>query len=179
MSFPPAPPTFGPYLNDLESPGALLQAAATVARTVGSHREVILMATGPDMTSVEMTNNSLVSLARLGLRPHVLLLADSLETCESRLYAPNCYWSSRMLRAQPSDSLLNRQFWKGWCAVLPHLTPPPLSAPWHKACADLDVRAAGDSHSTTSRRSTLPSWWLEASPCFRSTPTPSGTTTPS
>jgi hypothetical protein len=30
------------------------------------------MATGPDKTSVQMSNNSLVSLGRLGLRPHVM-----------------------------------------------------------------------------------------------------------
>ena len=108
------PPYFGPLLNDLEAPGALYAAAAAVARTVGDQKEIILMATGPDKTSVQMTNNSLVSLGRLGLRPHVMLLADQWTTCEDMLRSGNCYWSSRMLRAQPSDSLTNRQFWKGW-----------------------------------------------------------------
>ena len=110
----PTLPYFGSLLNDLESPGGLYAAASAVARTVGTHKELIMMATGPDKTSVQMTNNSLVSLGRLGLRPHVMLLADQWTTCENMLRAKHCYWSSRMLRAQPSDSLLNRQFWKGW-----------------------------------------------------------------
>ena len=101
----------------------MLDAAASgVARLVGSHRELILMATGPDLTSVQMTNNSLVSLARLGLRKHVMIMADTYDTCERLLRSPHCYWSSRMLRATPSDSLTNRQFWKGWCVG--HATPP-------------------------------------------------------
>ena len=113
-AFGASPRYFGPLLGDLESPGALRAAAAAVARHVDGHRELILMATGPDQTSVQMTNNSLVSLGRLGLRPHVLMLADSWTTCDEKLRSHHCYWSSRMLRAQPSDSLTNRQFWKGW-----------------------------------------------------------------
>ena len=93
-SAPSPPPTFGPYLHDLESPGALTAAASGVARLVGSHRELILMATGPDLTSVQMTNNSLVSLARLGLREHVMIMADTYDTCERLLRSPHCYWSS-------------------------------------------------------------------------------------
>ena len=70
------------------------------------------MATGPDQTSVAMTNNSLVTLASVGLRKHVLLLTDSWRTCElvSRPPGP-CFWSSRMLRARPADSLTLQKFW--------------------------------------------------------------------
>ena len=68
----PTLPYFGSLLNDLESPGGLYAAASAVARTVGTHKELIMMATGPDKTSVQMSNNSLVSLGRLGLRPHVM-----------------------------------------------------------------------------------------------------------
>ena len=62
----PTLPYFGSLLNDLESPGGLNAAAS------GTHKELIMMATGPDKTSVQMSNNSLVSLGRLGLRPHVM-----------------------------------------------------------------------------------------------------------
>ena len=64
----PTLPYFGSLLNDLESPGGLYAAASAV----GTHKEHIMMATGPDKTSVQMSNNSLVSLGRLGLRPHVM-----------------------------------------------------------------------------------------------------------
>ena len=62
----PTLPYFGSLLNDLESPGGLNAAAS------GTHKELIMMATGPDKTSVQMSNNSLVSLGRLGLCPHVM-----------------------------------------------------------------------------------------------------------
>ena len=102
-------------LGDLEAPGALLAAANLVARSVGDQRELVLMATGPDMTSIQMTNNSLVTLASVGLRKHVLLLADTWRTCEALLSSPGpCFWSSRMLVRAPSDSLTMRQFWEGW-----------------------------------------------------------------
>ena len=112
----PVQTIFGPFLGDLESPDALRAAAEAVARTTpdGGSREIIFMATGPDLTSVQMLNNSLVSLGRLGLRPHVLLLADSWDTCVNMIRAPVCFWSSRLVRNVPSDSLTNRQFWKGW-----------------------------------------------------------------
>ena len=103
----------GPYTyGDLESPGALLEAAKSLARVTGNHKELIMMATGPDDNSIAVTNTSLVSLAKLGMRKHVLLLTDSFTTCElvSRPPGP-CFWSSRMLRTRPADSLTLRQFW--------------------------------------------------------------------
>ena len=79
--------------GDLEAPGALLAAASAIARRVGTHRELVLMATGPDATSIAMTNNSLVSLAALGLRKHVMLLTDSYTTCELVNRPPGaCFW---------------------------------------------------------------------------------------
>ena len=104
-------PMSAPF-GDLEAPGALLGAAAQLARTVGTQRELILMATGPDATSIAMTNNSLVTLSALGLRRHVLLLTDSWTTCEMLSRPPGmCFWSSRMLHLRPADSLTLRQFW--------------------------------------------------------------------
>lgn len=103
-------PTYG----DLEAPGALLGVARALSRRVGAHRELVMMFTGPDRTSVQMTNNSLITLARVGLRQHVLLIADSWTTCET-LLAPPCFWSSRVLRnGAPSDSIVMRSFWNGW-----------------------------------------------------------------
>lgn len=68
------------------------------------------MATGPDRNSVQMAQNALVSLQSIGLRKHVLMLADSWETCTLKVGMP-CSWSSRVLRARPSESLTMKQFW--------------------------------------------------------------------
>ena len=97
-------PFFGTPYGDLEAPGALLAAAASLARTVGTHKELVFMATGPDANSVQVTNNSLVTLASVGLRKHVLLLADSFQTCDVLRLKP-CFWSSRMLRTRPAGRI--------------------------------------------------------------------------
>ena len=113
--------------GDLEAPGALLAAAASVARRVERcatvpdaagnaappcRGELVMMATGPDATSIAMTNNSLVSMAALGLRKHVMLLTDSWTTCEILSRPPGpCFWSSRMLRTRPADSITLQRFW--------------------------------------------------------------------
>ena len=106
-------PFFGTPYGDLEAPGGLLTAAASIARTVGNHKELVFMATGPDSNSVQVTNNSLVSLASIGLRKHVLLLADSWETCELLQFPHTgpCFWSSRMLRNKPASSITLNSFW--------------------------------------------------------------------
>ena len=93
--------------GDLEAPGALERAARDVATL---QNDVILMATGPDLTSVQMMNNTLVSLAGVRLRSHVLVIADSFATC-TQLLAPPCFWSSRLVLNKPADSLTSRQFW--------------------------------------------------------------------
>ncbi len=98
--------TLPPIDFDLERPGALERAGSSLATARG---DLIFMATGPDATSVLMLRNSLVTIAGVGLRRNVLLLADSWRTCEG-LAAP-CYWSSRVLRERPSDSLTMKQFW--------------------------------------------------------------------
>ena len=108
-------PFVGTPLGDLEAPGALLAAAESVARVIDGQKELVLMATGPDLTSIQMTNNSLVTLAKVGLRKHVLLLAETAETCERFLAHPGpCFWSSRMLIRKPSDSITMNKFWEGW-----------------------------------------------------------------
>ena len=107
-------PFFGTPYGDLEAPGALLTAAASVARTVGKHKELVFMATGPDQNSVSVTNNSLVSLASVGLRKHVMLLADGWQTCQQlqpSIVIGQCFWSSRMLRRPPAESLTIKNFW--------------------------------------------------------------------
>lgn len=68
------------------------------------------MATGPDSTSVAMTKNALVSLQSVGLRRNVLVLADSWKTC-AELLDPPCFWSSRVLRKPPSESIVMTKFW--------------------------------------------------------------------
>ena len=93
--------------GDVEGPGALEAAARRVATTNG---ELLLMATGPDLTSIQMANNTLVSLASIGLRKNVLMLADSWTTCEQLLAQP-CFWSSRVLLTAPAESGTSRQFW--------------------------------------------------------------------
>ena len=94
-------------IGDLEAPGVLEETARQLAN---EHNELMLVATGPDATSIQMVNNTLVSLAGVGLRKHTLLLADSWTTC-AQLLAPPCSWSSRVLRRAPSESRTMSQFW--------------------------------------------------------------------
>lgn len=140
--------------GDLESPHALDFAAARVARSTtsadGTFHELVFLATGPDAMSVHMTRNTLASLATVGLGVHVLLLADSPETCKHferefvvaggsspGLTIPGrpCYWSSRVLHDAPADSVSLRKFWD-WRfrfyyvkkAYLSRLVRPPAAA---------------------------------------------------
>ncbi|KAL3899939.1 MAG: hypothetical protein SGPRY_012555, partial [Prymnesium sp.] len=93
-------------LGDLEAPGMLLAAAKQLATPYG---EILLMATGPDATSVQMMNSALNSLESVGLREHTLLLADSYSTC--RGLSKPCWWSSRLLRRAPGESITMSKFW--------------------------------------------------------------------
>ena len=99
-------------LRDLEAPTALANVAARRASPAG---DLILMATGPDATSLAMAQNAAHMLARLGLDKHALLLAESLETCErigERIFgADACFWSSRILNLRPSGSVSLQRYW--------------------------------------------------------------------
>ena len=64
---------------DLEAPGVLAGAALRLAT---AHKEVVFVVTGPDATSMQMANNSLVTLAGVGLRRHTMMMADSWDTCK-------------------------------------------------------------------------------------------------
>ena len=96
----------GLLATDLEAPGVLATAARSL---VNAHSELILLATGPDNTSLLMTNSTLANIASVGLRKHVLVMADSWDSCQ-RLAGP-CYWSSRVLNLPPSKSVVNDRFW--------------------------------------------------------------------
>lgn len=116
MSALPWPFSSGAELGDLEAPNALAQAAAGVARTVVStetgvlQRELVMLATAPDQTSIQMTLNAIASLAMVGLDKHVLLLADSATTCAS--FSQPCYWSSRVLTNAPGPkAIVQAKFW--------------------------------------------------------------------
>jgi hypothetical protein len=117
MATLPWPFSSGPEFGDLESPNSLAQAAAGVARTVVPtetggvlQRELVMLATAPDQTSIQMTLNAIASLATVGLGPHILLLADSAKTCAS--FAQPCYWSSRVLSNAPGpEAVVQIKFW--------------------------------------------------------------------
>eukprot|EP00962_Isochrysis_galbana_P013075 scaffold3739_cov207-Isochrysis_galbana.AAC.1 len=116
MSALPWPFSSGAEFGDLEAPNALAQAAAGVARTVVStetgvlQRELVMLATAPDQTSIQMTLNAIASLAMVGLDKHVLLLADSATTCAS--FSQPCYWSSRVLTNAPGPkAIVQVKFW--------------------------------------------------------------------
>ena len=124
--------------TDLEAPGVLAGAALRLAT---AHNEVVFVVTGPDATSMQMANNSLVTLAGVGLRGHTMMMADSFATCQKMggVTTPNpnpcatsaigahpnpkpsrsrdqvmrrqCYWSSRVLKNRPSESIVNTKFW--------------------------------------------------------------------
>jgi len=65
---------------------------------------------GPMPSSVDMALNAMASLDAVGLGQHILLLADSAETCDT-FHGYSCYWSSRVLRVAPSDSITVQKFW--------------------------------------------------------------------
>ena len=67
--------------TDLEAPGVLAGAALRLAT---AHNEVVFVVTGPDATSMQMANNSLVTLAGVGLRGHTMMMADSFATCQKK-----------------------------------------------------------------------------------------------
>lgn len=94
-------------VGDLEAPGALATAARRLAT---SYNELVMVASGPDQTSIQMVNNTLVSLQGVGLRNHTLLLADSWLTCRAHLPAP-CFWSSRVQRRPAAESEVLKKFW--------------------------------------------------------------------
>lgn len=101
--------------GDLECPYALKNAAANVARTVLNHvtglmmRELVMLASGPDATSIDMIRNTMTSLDAVGLGQHILLITDSADTCEK--FDGPCYWSSRVLHVAPSNSITMQKFW--------------------------------------------------------------------
>jgi len=73
-------------------------------------RELVMLATAPDQTSIQMTLNAIASLAMVGLDKHVLLLADSATTCAS--FSQPCYWSSRVLTNAPGPkAIVQVKFW--------------------------------------------------------------------
>ena len=96
--------------TDLEAPGVLAGAALRLAT---AHNEVVFVVTGPDATSMQMANNSLVTLAGVGLRSHTMMMADSFATCQKMggVMRQQCYWSSRVLKNRPSESIVNTKFW--------------------------------------------------------------------
>lgn len=96
--------------TDLEAPGVL---AAAARRLATPHGEIVFVVTGPDLTSMQMANNSLVTLAGVGLRRHTMMMADSWHTC-TLMGAPMraaCFWSSRVLHNRPSASIVMSKFW--------------------------------------------------------------------
>lgn len=95
--------------TDLEAPGVLEAAAQRLAT---KHRELVFVVTGPDVTSMQMANNSLVTLASVGLRRHTMLMADSWKTCTLMgVMHSACFWSSRVLQNRPSSSIVMTKFW--------------------------------------------------------------------
>ena len=159
-------------MTDLEAPDVFRDAARAIAT---DHNEFLMMATGPDDTSVQMLRNALNSMATVGLRRHVMVLGDSWDTCSKFFRHEACYWSSRILLRKPSDSVVMTRFWD-WRA-------PRNSDSSHRAnssCshrAQLSLRFAGGSSSTTSRSFTSRRRSASASASSRSTRTPPGSTT--
>ena len=158
-------------MTDLEAPDVFRDAARAIAT---DHNEFLMMATGPDDTSVQMLRNALNSMATVGLRRHVMVLGDSWDTCSKFFRHEACYWSSRILLRKPSDSVVMTRFWD-WRA-------PRNSDDSHRAIlfvhsARNSLRFAGDSSSTTSRSCTSRRRSASASASSRSTRTPPGSTT--
>ena len=90
-------------LADIEEPGVLQNASASMTN-------IVVMCTGPDARSRQMTLNAYRSIDKIGLGRAVLVLADSLETCE-KLPLPWCMWSSSVVNFRPAQSLSLARFW--------------------------------------------------------------------
>ena len=92
---------------DLEAPGVLAGAALRLAT---AHNEVVFVVTGPDATSMQMANNSLVTLAGVGLRRHTMMMADSWDTCKQMGVMVTDHRHSNLgptdLQRRPADSVL-------------------------------------------------------------------------
>ena len=92
---------------DLEAPGVL---AAAARRLATAHNEVVFVVTGPDATSMQMANNSLVTLAGVGLRRHTMMMADSWDTCKQMGVMVTDHRHSNLgptdLQRRPADSVL-------------------------------------------------------------------------
>uniref|UniRef100_A0A7S4B2Q7 Nucleotide-diphospho-sugar transferase domain-containing protein n=1 Tax=Chrysotila carterae TaxID=13221 RepID=A0A7S4B2Q7_CHRCT len=95
------------FLRDLEAPGAVSAVGKEHASAAG---DIVLLATGPDVKSIQMAKNTMRMLRGLSLLPHTVLLADSIETCNSIGYS-GCYWSSRIILNPPSASVTLTKFW--------------------------------------------------------------------
>jgi hypothetical protein len=103
-------------LRDLEAPYVLRDAAAARARASleGDVRNLIFMASGPDDLSMAMLRNTAGMLHKLRLRSHVMLLVDTLATCErwgDSVIPGGCYWSSRSMSNPPSNSTSLQRYW--------------------------------------------------------------------
>ncbi len=90
-------------LQDIEEPGAL----ALLTRNMS---EVVYMCTGPDDKSLRMLNNTLHSIAKLGMSEQTFVVADSLETCK-QIPMHRCVWSSRVTVPRPGRSISLDKFW--------------------------------------------------------------------
>lgn len=98
-------------MDDLEAPGAMVAAAAAVATAT---RDVVLLFTAGDPTSLDLCANALLQMRALGLEKHALVVAERHDHCErlaSRKVRAACGWSSRILEHPPSDSFALRRFW--------------------------------------------------------------------
>lgn len=98
-------------MDDLESPGAMVAAAAAVATAT---RDVVLLFTAGDPTSLDLCANALLQMRKIGLEEHALVVAERHDHCErlaSRKVRAACGWSSRILEHPPSDSFALRRFW--------------------------------------------------------------------
>ena len=87
-------------MTDLR-PDVFRDAARAIAT---DHNEFLMMATGPDDTSVQMLRNALNSMATVGLRRHVMVLGDSWTRAPSSSATRRATGRATLLASRPTRS---------------------------------------------------------------------------
>ena len=89
----------------------MVAAAAAVATAA---RDVVLLFTAGDPTSLDLCANALLQMRAIGLEEHALVVAERHDHCErlaERRVRAACGWSSRILERPPSHSFALQRFW--------------------------------------------------------------------
>ena len=107
-------------MDDLEAPGAMVAAATAVATAT---RDVVLLFTAGDPTSLDLCANALLQMRKIGLEEHALVVAERHDHCEQlagRKVRAACGWHMRTRgRFMRHTSALSAAWSCAWLAQKP------------------------------------------------------------